>query len=240
MELTSATMRHRLGRPTVDDRVVKEIGAALDEAERVPGCRILLLEGGDGVFCTGMDLEEAAGGDVADGGRAFYGLLRRFTETPVTVVARVDGRAAGGGVGLAAASDFVFASERSTFSLPEALWGLLPCCVLPFLIRRTGFQKAYAMTLSTQPVSAAEAAAFHLVDEVSDDPEALVRRLAYRLTKLDRAVVTDMKRYFRELWILSDETERVAVKEFGRLMSSPEVHQRLVDYATEKRFPWER
>ncbi|MER6577801.1 enoyl-CoA hydratase-related protein, partial [Nonomuraea sp. NPDC001023] len=104
MELTSATLRHRLRSRTIDDRAIDELGAALDEAERAPGCRILLLEGGDGVFCTGMDLEEAAGSDVADGGRAFYGLLRRFTETPVTVVARVDGRVAGGGVGLAAAS----------------------------------------------------------------------------------------------------------------------------------------
>ncbi|WP_181871456.1 enoyl-CoA hydratase-related protein [Sphaerisporangium album] len=227
-------------RDTLDAGSIAEIHDALDEAEGEPDCRILILEGGDGVFCTGLNLEGAAGQDASDGGAAFFGLLRRFTTTPRAVVAQVDGRAAGGGVGLAAASDFVYASERSAFSLPEALWGLLPCCVLPFLIRRAGFQKAYTMTFSTQPVPAVEAERFHLVDAVADDPRALVNRLAYRLTKLDESIIRDMKSYFREMWILSDEVEATAVKEFGRLMSAPEVRRRLTDYAAEKRFPWER
>jgi polyketide biosynthesis enoyl-CoA hydratase PksH len=241
MELTPMDTTLRLTiRPTIDEAAIAEIHDALDAAEAAPACRILVLEGGDGVFCTGLNLEGAAAQDASDGGAAFFGLLKRFTTTPRAIVAQVDGRAAGGGVGLAAASDFVSASERSDFSLPEALWGLLPCCVLPFLIRRTGFQKAYTMTFSTQPVSAAEAERFHLVDAVADDPRALLNRLAYRLAKLDESIIKDMKGYFREMWILSDEVEATAVKEFSRLMSTPEVRRRLTDYATRKRFPWER
>jgi polyketide biosynthesis enoyl-CoA hydratase PksH len=238
-----ATLRHRI-RDTIDAEAIKEIHAVLDEVESLPECRVLVLEGGgDGVFCTGLNLEKAAVDTLDDGGAAFFGLLRRFTTTPRAVVARVDGRVAGGGVGLAAASDFVYATERSAFSLPEALWGLLPCCVLPFLIRRTGFQEAYAMTFSTQPVDAPQALRFHLVDEVVADAEPAIRRLAYRLTKLDTSIIADMKRYFQTMWNLSngmDEMERTAVAEFGRLMSSPDVRRRLTDYAAEKRFPWER
>src|SRR5204863_9100504 len=115
------------------------------------------------------------------GGAAFFGLLRRFTTVGRVIVSIVDGRVTGGGVGLVAASDLVYATERSSFGLPEALWGLLPCCVLPFLIRRVGYQPAYAMALSTQPVSAQEALRSHLVDAVADDPTALVRRLAARV-----------------------------------------------------------
>jgi polyketide biosynthesis enoyl-CoA hydratase PksH len=225
---------------SIDAEVIEELHRALDDAERRPDCRIVLLEGGDGVFCTGMDLGEAAAGPAEEGGEAFFGLLKRFTTTSRVIVSRVDGRVAGGGVGLVAASDFVYASKRSTFALPEALWGLLPCCVLPFLIRRVGFQKAYTMTLSTQPVGAAEAERFHLVDELTDAPDPVIRRLAFRLAKLDESIITDMKRYFRAMWILSDEVEQKAVQEFARLMSSPTVRQRLTDYATEQRFPWER
>jgi len=236
----SATVRLRI-RDVIDAETIKEINAAIDEAERSPECRVLVLEGGDGVFCTGLNLDEAAATtSPEDGGADFFALLKRFTTTPRAVVARVDGKVAGGGVGLAAASDFVYATERSAFSLPEALWGLLPCCVLPFLIRRVGFQKAYGMTFSTQPVPAAEAWRFHLVDELAEDPEPAIRRLAYRLTKLDAPIIGDMKRYFQKMWILSDEMERTAVGEFDRLMSTPEVRRRLADYATEKRFPWER
>ncbi|MFC4534173.1 enoyl-CoA hydratase-related protein [Sphaerisporangium dianthi] len=235
----ATTLRLKI-RSTIDAAAIAEIHDALDEAEATRDCRILVIEGGDGVFCTGLNLEGAAAEDASDGGAAFFALLKRFTTTPRAVVAQVDGRAAGGGVGLAAASDFVYASERSAFSLPEALWGLLPCCVLPFLIRRVGFQKAYTMTFSTQPVNAVDAERFHLVDAVADDPRALINRLAYRLTKLDVSIIGDMKGYFREMWILSDEVEATAVKEFSRLMSTPQVRQRLADYATEKRFPWER
>jgi polyketide biosynthesis enoyl-CoA hydratase PksH len=249
-------MRLTLDRPdrqnSIDDAVIAEIHRALDEAERDPNCRLVLLTGRDGVFSTGMDMAAAAGsaeqpgaaarvgGAAEQGGAAFFGLLKRFSTLPRAVVSTVDGRVAGGGVGLVAASDFVYATEQSTFSLPEALWGLLPCCVLPFLIRRVGFQRAYTMTMSTQPVGAREAARSHLVDEVTDDPAALVRRLAYRLTKLDASVIADMKQYFRRLWILSDEVERTAVDEFGRLMSSPAVRDRIADYAANQRFPWER
>ncbi|MBO3744815.1 enoyl-CoA hydratase/isomerase family protein [Streptosporangiaceae bacterium NEAU-GS5] len=234
------TVRLRI-RDVIDAGTIKDIHAAIDEAERSPDCRVLVLEGGDGVFCTGLNLDEAATTAAPEeGGAEFFALLKRFTTTPRAIVAKVDGKVAGGGVGLAAASDFVYATERSAFSLPEALWGLLPCCVLPFLIRRAGFQKAYAMTFSTQPVEAAEAWRFHLVDEVAGDAEPLIRRLAYRLTKLDVSIIGAMKRYFQDMWIMSEEMERTAVGEFGRLMSSPEVRRRLTDYASEKRFPWER
>lgn len=190
----------------------------------------------------GMDLAEAGNdaGDLGEGGaREFLGLLRRLTAIGRIVVSQVDGTAAGGGVGIAAASDFVYATPRSRFSLPEALWGLLPCCVLPFLIRRIGFQKAYTMTLSTHPVDAGQAARIGLADEVTDDPDTALRRLLMRVSRIDEATVAGCKRYFDQLWIISERTEAAAVGEFGRLMASGPVRQRLTDFATHGKFPWE-
>lgn len=230
---------------SINSVMIDELHAALDLAERSAQCRIVVLEGTSGVFCTGMDFGEATPSDDADeeevsrGGEAFFGLLKRFTTIPRAVVARVDGRVTGGGVGVAAASDFVYASPRSTFNLPEALWGLLPCCVLPFLIRRVGFQAAYAMTLSTLPVRAEKAQSLQLVDEVSDDTGALVRRMRARLTKLDAETIGEVKRYLGRMWSVSDEMERTAVSEFTRLMASPVVRDRISGFATRQFFPWE-
>ncbi|MFD4987445.1 enoyl-CoA hydratase-related protein [Streptomyces sp. NPDC058374] len=242
-------LRVTLNRPEQHNGITGELLAAvheaLDRAERSPDCRLVVLEGAGGVFSTGMDFAEASrdgGGPdevAAQGGELFYGLLKRFTTCPRVIVSVVDGRAVGGGVGLAAAGDFVLATERSSFSLPEALWGLLPACVLPFLIRRVGFQPAYAMTLSTLPVSAAEAARVRLVDELTDEPQRAVRRLGNRVAKLDVSVIRDMKDYFRRLWILNEDTERTAVAEFSRMMSSPLVRGRIGDFAAHQRFPWE-
>ncbi|MGW0551030.1 enoyl-CoA hydratase-related protein [Streptomyces altiplanensis] len=231
----------------INGDLMRDLHAVLDLAESDPSLRMVVLEGAGPVFCSGMDFADAArdnasGGDgtlASEGGRAFYGLLKRFTTVPRIVVCVVDGRVTGGGVGLVAASDFVYASERSSFALPEALWGLLPCCVTPFLIRRVGFQPAYAMTLSTLPVPAARAAQLHLVDELTDEAEPLLRRLASRLTKIDPGVIGDGKRYFERMWLPADRMEQTAVGEFTRLMSSPAVRERIAGFATERRMPWE-
>ncbi|HEX6969384.1 MAG TPA: enoyl-CoA hydratase-related protein [Micromonosporaceae bacterium] len=242
-------LRVTLDRPgkqnSINGAMLNELNAVLDQAEASPTCRMVVLEGGDGVFCTGMDFADATRDDHATddlarrGGEEFFGLLDRLTTMPRVVVANVDGRVAGGGVGLVAASDLAVATPRSTFGLPEALWGLLPCCVLPFLIRRVGFQPAHAMTLTTLPVSADRALATGLVDEVVEDFTPVLRRLRARLTKLDTATIGDAKHYLRRMWFLSAETEQTAVTEFSRLMSSPVVRQRLGAFAQRQAFPWD-
>ncbi len=221
--------------------LVRDLIAALDWAEARLDCRLVVLRGHPGCFCTGMDFQEAAA--AGDGERLrmedYMTLLRRLSQSPKVVVARVEGRVVAGGVGLAAASDLVFATPRSEFSLSEALWGILPCCVLPFLIRRTGYQKAYAMTLTTRPVGAAEAAAMHLVDEVTEQPDEALRRLLLRVGLLEEETIVELKAYFRKLWILTPEIERTAVAEIGRLAAKPAVRAAIAGYATDGRFPWE-
>ncbi|GAA3452365.1 enoyl-CoA hydratase-related protein [Dactylosporangium matsuzakiense] len=242
-------LRVVLNRPerqnSINDVLLAELHAVLDLAERSPHLRIVTLAATGPVFCSGMDFESASRNGhnrddiAARGGEAFFDLLHRITTVPRLVVSLVDGRVTGGGVGLVAAGDLVYATPASTFGLPEALWGLLPCCVLPFLIRRTGFQPAYAMTLSTLPVPAEQAERFHLVDEVADDPAPALRRLASRLTKFDESTVGAAKRYFGDLCFPAEQQRRVAVAEFSRLMSSPAVQHRIAAFASHQRLPWE-
>ncbi len=236
------------GRNSIDDALIDELSRTLDKAEADPRCRVLLLTSAAGVFSTGMNLVDAGRSATGEpdtnapetSASAFFDLLHRFTTTPLFVVSSVDGKVAGGGVGLTAASDLVYATERTTFALPEALWGLAPCCVLPFLLRRVGFQRAYTMALSTQPVDATSAAGCGLVDEVGADPRALVRRLAFRAAKLDPSTIGDIKRYAGALWPISEDTRRLAVGELGRLMALPAVRERLAAFAADGRFPWEQ
>lgn len=241
------TLTVTLDRPSrrnaLNDSMIAELHAALDDAERSTQCRLLVIHGANGVFCTGMDLEDAAAELDASThrGAAFFQLLRRFTASSRVVVSIVDGRVEGGGVGLVAASDFAFATERSRFGLPEALWGLLPCSVLPFLLRRVGFQRAYAMTLSTLPVSAREAKKIGLIDEIADDPTVPLQRLASRVTKLDETTVLAAKRYFARLSPITDEVETTALNELDALFASSFVQQAIAGFTGPRRsLPWER
>lgn len=235
------TLRRPERRNPIDAAFIAEVHQVLDEAERDPRCRAVIIRGQGDWYCSGMDFAEALGDDPPSGDRGedFFGLLHRFTTVTRVVVSVVEGRATGGGVGLAAASDLVYASPGASFALPEALWGLLPCSVLPFLIRRVGFQRAYAMMLDTLPVSAAAAARFNLVDEVSDEPARLLRRLTYRLGKLDGGIIGDAKRYAAMLAPVPEQARRDAVTEFSRLVTSAAVQDKLAGFVAHGRMPWE-
>lgn len=251
-----AVLRITLSRPergnTVDSALIADLHEALDSAEKSDTCRLVVLDSPGQVFCNGLDMAESAGefpatsvheGDPGRGaahGSAFFGLLRRLTEAPRLTLACVDGRVTGGGVGLVAACDLVHTTERGVFSLPEALWGLLPCSVLPFLIRRTGFRTAGAMTLTTLPLTAQEAVDRGLADELSPDAGPLVRRLLSRLTKVDARMIGEAKNYLSALHPVTAETERRAVTEFARLAAQPGVSEGMARFAAEGRYPWER
>ncbi|MDB4987502.1 MAG: enoyl-CoA hydratase [Myxococcaceae bacterium] len=218
--------------------VVSGLRAALDACEQDHSARAFVLQGSGGHFSSGMDLAAAAVGSGARGagGLAFAHLLERFTTSSVVVVSVVDGKASGGGVGLAAASDFVFASERSQFSLPEILWGLLPCVVAPFLIRRVGFQVCQRMTLSTFSMDAQQALHCGLVDGVD---EAALPRLLQRLRSVAPESIGKAKRYFKRLSMIDAGVLDSAVDQLDELIASPEVGQRLRDFAEHGRYPWE-
>ncbi|WP_421845175.1 enoyl-CoA hydratase-related protein [Mycobacterium sp.] len=227
---------------SINGLLLEELGAALDRIEADPKCRVVVLAGYSGFFCTGMDFEEAASGNSEVGeakkAEAFMSLLNRLSLLPKTVIACIDGKVNAGGIGFVAASDYAVATPNSTFSLSEALWGLLPACVAPYLIRRTGFQAAYWMSLSTWPITADEAKARHLVDEVSGDLAGVVQRMLPRLARLDSQTVADLKAYFRKMWIINAEMEGLAVGQITRLMNEPRVRNNIRQFVEEGYFPW--
>lgn len=233
-------------RNSINETLLSEMQIALDEAERDTQNRVIVLtgSGSENVFCTGMDFESLAnelsessqGPDTA----AYMALLKRFTAIPRIVIAKVEGAVMAGGVGIVAASDLVFASPKATFTLSEALWGLLPAMVTPFLIRRVGFQKAYAMTLTTRSVSASEALSMGLADAVADDPGIEIQANIRRMARLDTRTVGDMKAFFRKMWFVTEAMETTAVEELGRLMREPRVRKNIRDYVELGKLPWEQ
>ena len=235
--------RITLNRPdqqnAIDPTLLAELDAALAATAADPDCRLVVLAARGPVFCSGMDVAAARVRPDESGGRVFLDLLNRIADHPKVTVAAVDGKVLGGGVGIVAATDFVLATPGSSFALPEMLWGLLPCCVLPFVIRRCGGPFARTMTLSTLPVDAAQAWQRGLVDQVVAEPEVPLRSLGYRLSKVDPRTVRDGKRFLRELSGPDGATEEFVLAEFGRLMASDVVVERMGGFAAGGRAPWE-
>lgn len=229
---------------SLNQTVIQELHQALDWAEATPNARTFVLEGLPGVFCTGLDFHDAAQpADIVTGSdqaAEYFRLLKRLTLSPRIVVCRVDGKVIAGGIGLVAASDIVLATARTEFSLTEALWGLLPCCVLPFLLRRLGYQKAYFLTLTTRTMTAAEALSSHLVDELSENLDDALRKLTLRLNLLDDRVIVDLKRYFQQIAGIPPEIEQIAVQEINRLAGQAYVRENINNYIQRGVLPWEK
>jgi polyketide biosynthesis enoyl-CoA hydratase PksH len=225
-------------------RLLTELNEALDQAERSSSCRLVTLEGQGGVFCTGLDFEEVLRLDSEShehrSASYFMKTLARLSLMPRIVVASIDGQVSAGGIGFVAASDYVIASPRSRFTLPEAIWGLVPACAGLYLARRCGVQTAYRMALTGEQLTAERALACQLVDELADAPDDGIRRLGVRASRLDPATIDRIKRYFRELGPLDDVREGRAVAETDRLLTDARARQAIADFVVNRRFPWNR
>lgn len=229
---------------TINDRLIEECLHLLDTHE--DSILILVVEGLPEVFCFGADFQAIQRERAPDSGpgreqdpEPLYTLWLRLASGPYITIAHVRGKANAGGIGFVAACDIVLADETAVFSLSELLFGLLPACVLPFLIRRMGFQKAHYMTLMTQPVSVEQAHCWGLVDAYEANSENLLRKHLLRLRRLSKTGVLRYKRYVGELNDFLVRKKPHALAANREVFSDGDNIAKIVRYVKTGAFPWE-
>jgi methylglutaconyl-CoA hydratase len=145
---------------------------ALDAALADDAVRVVVLDHTGRVFCSGMDLSEAAGAGAGDQGvRELPELLERIWTAPKPVVATVRGPARAGGVGLLAACDVVVAGASATFAFSEVRLGIVPAVISAVVLPRVLPHVAHRLMLTGEVFDAAAAAAGGLVDLAVPDDE---------------------------------------------------------------------
>ncbi len=237
----------RIHRPeannTINDRLIEEFTRVLDQCETQ--ARVVVLEGSPQVFCFGADFkgiqERFAGGapyEALDPG-PMYDLWLRLASGPYVSIAHVRGQANAGGIGFVAACDLVICDETATFGLSELLFGLMPACVLPFLVRRMGHAKANYMTLMTEPVGALCARDWGLVDEVAADSQNALRKKLLRLRRLSKTALRRYKRYMAALDGSLSADRQLALDANREVFSDTANIARIARYVTTGQFPWE-
>jgi enoyl-CoA hydratase/carnithine racemase len=160
---------------------------------------MVTLVGADaGTFCLGLAV--GSGVDGVSPTHAFSELLTAMHQSPKPLLASVDGRAIGGGLGIACACDWVVATERATFALPELLWGLIPAIIWPVLTDRMAPHAVRQWTLAAHSRSAVEALAAGLVDDLVPDGllDRAVERATRKLRRLDAAALRRLRGWARE------------------------------------------
>lgn len=194
MELTPATVRLPKDLdPASVAALTRSFEAAL--ASEAP---VVAFTGADpDTFCLGLAIGSSLDGSAAT--HAFAGLLTRMHEAPKPLLAVVDGRAIGGGMGLACACDWVVATDRSTFALPELLWGLVPAIIWPVITSRMAPHVARQWTISAHTRTAADGLGAGLVDEVTtpDTIDRAVTRAVRSLRRLDPDALRRLRTWAR-------------------------------------------
>jgi methylglutaconyl-CoA hydratase len=198
--VTTLTLDSPGNRNALSRAMRAQLSAALADALADDAVRAIVLDHTGRVFCSGMDLTEAAGGGADDQGvREFPALLEAIWSSPKPVVAAVRGPARAGGVGLLAACDVVVAGAAATFAFSEVRLGLVPAVISAVVLPRMLPHVAHRLMLTGEVFDAATAAAGGLVDLAVPDGEidATVTAQVAALTAGAPAALAETKRLLR-------------------------------------------
>lgn len=175
-----------MSRPAVfnafDEAMIAELDRAFTELANDASVRVIVLAGDGKHFSAGADLQWMQRASTASrewnlmDARRFAAMLERIASCPKPTVARIQGAALGGGVGLACACDIAIAADSASFSVSEAKFGILPAVIGPYLVNAVGKRQAQRLALTTTRINASEALAMGLVQQVvaSDALDAAV------------------------------------------------------------------
>ena len=165
-----------LDRPEKHNALGAEAIAELTEAARNiaedPAIRAVILTGAGESFCAGGDLGWMKAQIAADratrieGALALARMLKALNELPKPLVARVNGQAYGGGIGLISVCDAAITVERATFGLTEVRLGLIPATISPYVVARLTPPRAREVFFSGRIFDAAEAGRIGLVTRI--------------------------------------------------------------------------
>jgi methylglutaconyl-CoA hydratase len=188
--------RITLNRPgsnnALDEALIENLAWTLEDVAGDASVSTVVLSGAGNSFCAGADINwmrkaahysrEQNIADVMPLGR----LLLALDNMPQTTIARVQGAAYGGGLGLVAACDIAVGSSEATFCFSEVRLGVVPGMISPYVIRAIGARTARRYFQTAEVIDAAEAKRIQLLHEIVE-PQQLDVRVNRLLSQLDSA-----------------------------------------------------
>ena len=208
-------------------KLLEELALTIETLGERSDLRVIILQsGGERTFCSGADFDQLLAIEDEKSGKIFFNgfakIINSIRKCPKIIVGRVQGKAVGGGVGLAAATDYCLATKFSSIKLSELNIGIIPAVIEPAVERKIGLSAFSEMALNPDDFfSAAWAKEKGLFVEIFETIEKLneaVENLANRLTTYNPEALSELKKI---LWKNTDHWDEL-------LMERAEVSGRLV------------
>ncbi len=185
--------------------ILRNMAVAINQAGIDPDTRVIILRSGGGkIFCSGASFEELAAIKNEQEGLKFFSgfahVINAMRTCPKFIIARIQGKCVGGGVGIAAAADYAITTEAAEIKLSELAIGIGPFVVGPVVERKIGVSAFSQLAIDAQMWRSADwARRKGLFAEVYGDIEIMdevIHRLADSLARSSPQAMAEMKKIF--------------------------------------------
>lgn len=237
-----------LNRPEVHNALNMSLTEALVDAFKAASAdetlRAVVLTGaGERSFCSGADLKESAGGMFRSesGANPIANVLRAIEACGKLVIARINGSALAGGLGLVAACDLAYAVDHAKFGLPEVRVGVFPMMVATKLLRQISKRRLQEMAYLGESFSAAEAERYGLINRVvpAGELDAAINDVLAKLRQNSPAALAAGKAAILEMQDMT-QPDMLAFAEWkiAELGDSPDAQEGRAAFAEKRRPRW--
>jgi methylglutaconyl-CoA hydratase len=192
---------------SLPSNILDELSSTITKAGKDQNIKVIILKSsGERAFCAGASFDELVAIDTAENGKKFFSgfanVINAARKCPKLIIGRVQGKAVGGGVGMASATDYCFATRFASVKLSELAIGIGPFVVGPAVERKVGVSAFSAMTINaTNWFDAAWAREKGLYTEVFDSVEQMdieIEKLASTLSKSNPEAMEGLKKIMWE------------------------------------------
>ena len=231
-----------------DEAMIAELDSAFEQLIADESVRVIVLAGSGKHFSAGADLkwmqrasQESRDWNLADA-RRFAAMLARIDSSPKPTLARIQGAALGGGVGLACACDIAIAADNASFAISEAKFGILPAVIGPYLINAVGKRHARRLALTMTRIRAPEAQALGLVHQCCslDELDTTVDACAQELLAGGPQSQAEIKSFFSQLEVgpVTKEVRELSAQTISRVRGTDEAREGFTAFLDKRPADW--
>jgi len=231
-----------------DETMIAELTEVFGALGIAHETRVVVLAAEGRAFSAGADLrwmerasQNSQEANLADA-RRFTHMMQTIQSCSKPVIARVQGAAYGGGVGLCCACDIVFAVPEARFAVSEAKFGILPSVIGPYLNNAVGKRHALRMALTAELIDAARAAHIGLVHDVveADQLDAVIEKTIVQLLANGPAALGEIKHLFSQLSIgeIDEDVRELTAQTIARVRSTPEAREGFAAFLAKRPAIW--
>jgi methylglutaconyl-CoA hydratase len=188
-------------------KLLRKLAQSIEDAGKDEAVKVILLKSsGERAFCAGASFDELISIDNLETGKVFFsgfaGVINSIRKAPQFVLCRVQGKAVGGGVGLASAADYTFGTKYSAVKLSELAVGIGPFVVGPAVEKKIGNSAFSQMSIDATTWYSAdwarEKGLYTSIHDTVDEMDSAIDVLVEKLSNSNPEAMALLKRVFWE------------------------------------------